>query len=173
MKLDLSEIARTPGARATHEFRETLRPSEGLTPRGPFTGSLTVTNTGRLLLVEGQFAGEVELPCSRCAEPYVTRVDAAISEQFSILGPLAAPEDETIEMEEPEAAAYKDKQLDLTELLRQQMLISLPMRPLCREDCRGLCPHCGANLNTEQCGCPVEEPETPFSRLKTLLDATE
>jgi len=170
MKLDLSEIAATPGARAQHVFSERLQPSEELVPRGPFTGSLTVTNSGRLLLVEGQFSGEVELPCSRCAEPFVSRVDAVISEQFSVLGPELAPEHETIEMEEPEAAAYKDKELDLTELLRQQMLVSLPMRPLCREDCRGLCPTCGANLNTEQCGCPVEVPETPFAKLESLLE---
>ena len=170
MKLDFSEIARTPGARVTHSFSEQVPESEGLVPRGPFTGTLTVTNTGLLLLVEGRFSGEVELPCGRCLEPYVSRVEATISEQFSAAGPLAAAENETIEAEEPEAAAYQNYELDLTELLRQQMLISLPMRPLCREECRGLCPTCGANLNTEQCDCAVEEPESPLGKLKSLLE---
>jgi len=173
MKLDFSEIARIPGSRATHVFSETLPPSEGLIPRSPFVGSITVTNTGTLLLVEGRFTGEVELPCSRCAEPYVTRIEATISEQFSVRPAEVPPEAETIELEEPETAAYRNHELDLTELLRQQMLVSLPMQPLCREECRGLCPTCGANLNTGRCGCPAEEAETPFSKLKSLLEQEE
>lgn len=59
----------------------------------------------------------------------------------------------------------EDKWLDVNELVRQQLLLALPTRPLCRPQCRGLCPKCGTNLNQGDCGCRREAPERPLGRL--------
>src|SRR5947209_8412224 len=64
----------------------------------------------------------------------------------------------------------EDPDLRLAEpLLRQQVLTEVPIRTLCASACRGLCPYCGADLNQGPCACPTEPPETPFSKLATLL----
>ena len=67
---------------------------------------------------------------------------------------------------------YDGERLDLGDVVREQLFLSLPLKRLCREDCRGLCPTCGKNLNTGACGCPPpEEPEDPrLSPLRGLID---
>ena len=175
MKLDLESTAHTPGARWTDEFTLPLPPDAELDLAEPVHGTLTVTNTGRLLLVQGELIAKVRLECSRCTEPVIYTVTAPIEEEFSIRGPEGAPLEpvETIDVEEPEASAFADNLLDLTELVRQQILVSLPLRPLCRADCKGLCPECGKNLNEGPCGCPAAPEESPFSVLKSLLDKSQ
>jgi len=175
MKLDLSEIAKTVGARATHQFRETLPDDEEVRFRGPVTGSLTVTNAGQLLLLSGDLTGEVELTCSRCLVPFNWPVQAAINEEFVLElapGPHPAPK---VQDDESAAPVFVGKtlDLDLTELIRQTVLVALPLQPLCRPKCAGLCPVCGADRNQGDCGHAPEAPESPLATLRALLQKKE
>jgi uncharacterized protein len=86
----------------------------------------------------------------------------------------AAPDDletEDVELGADDAAAtfYKDDAIDLADLLREQFYLALPMKPLCRQDCRGLCPQCGTNLNTDTCQCQVRWEDPRLAGLKALI----
>ena len=101
----------------------------------------------------GRMRTVLELDCGRCLEPYQVPVDAHIDLMFL---PGAAntglPEAE-IEDEDVGVSFYHDDTIDLTEVMREQCHLALPMKPLCRDDCRGLCPVCGVNRNRETCDC--------------------
>ena len=76
---------------------------------------------------------------------------------------MSAEDEREVEDEDLETSYYRDDQIDLNELLREQFYLALPMKPLCREDCTGLCPQCGTNLNTGRVHCAPEW-EDPAAR---------
>ena len=173
MLLDLSDIARVPGSRASFAFCEELPASESeeddFSLASPVEGSLTVTNGGSLLVVRGELHTKVKLSCSRCLEEFEQSLDADLSEAFSIDPSVPRAERQTVDAEAPGEAAFRENELDLTELLRQLVLLELPLRAVCREDCLGLCARCGRNRNRGECHCPPEETEGPFAGLRDLL----
>ena len=117
----------------------------------------------------GTVKTELELPCSRCLEPYRLPVDAPFDLRFLPATEASTTEVEReVEEEDLETSYYRDDQIDLNELLREQFYLALPMKPLCREDCRGLCVHCGSNQNTGTCSCATEWVDPRLSVLKAL-----
>ncbi len=139
----------------------------------PFSWTVSITNVGGALLVAGSVAGEVVTSCSRCLEDATFSVDGEVEGYFLIEGEGEAPDD----MEEDEFDVLpEDNKLDLEPLLRAAIYVELPLIPLCREDCAGLCATCGANLNLGPCGCendaPASDdgvnPNNPFSVLKGI-----
>jgi uncharacterized protein len=80
-----------------------------------------------------------------------------------------APDVVTIDREEPETSAMSNYVLDVSELVRQQLAVNLPMAPLCREDCQGICPECGQNLNLGPCSCANQPADTGWGTLASLL----
>jgi uncharacterized protein len=71
--------------------------------------------------------------------------------------------------EDVDISYYRDDRIDLNELLREQFYLALPMKPLCRDDCKGLCPQCGTNLNTGACSCATQWEDPRLAPLKGLL----
>lgn len=122
-------------------------------------------------LVEGQIHifgtlhTRIELNCARCLEP----VTEEVSRDFDLIYRPAscAPrqEDVHLSLEETEIAFFEGDGLFLADILSEQIHLAVPMKAICRSDCRGLCPHCGANLNYEQCSC---ETRTVDPRLASL-----
>jgi uncharacterized protein len=115
----------------------------------------------------------LELACSRCLEPYVLPVDRAFDLRYLPAG-AAEPEkddDDEAEVEDDDVAMtfYRDEQIDLNELLREQFYLALPMKPLCSEGCKGICPMCGTNRNTAPCDCSPQREDPRLAGLKTLL----
>ncbi len=116
------------------------------------------------LLVQGTVEGKMLLTCSRCLEEFQHPVEFSVYEVF----PLDPEEDE----EETLMASYFDRdrdQLDLTEFSLLALLERLPLQPLCRQDCRGLCQHCGQNLNQGECDCRQEQLDPRLAVLSQLL----
>jgi uncharacterized protein len=106
----------------------------------------------------GQVRTELELSCSRCLEPFVMPVDAPFDIRYLPASEAGGDDERAVTEEDLETSVYRDDQIDLNELLREQFYLALPMKPLCRDDCRGLCAQCGTNLNTGTCDCaPVWE----------------
>lgn len=114
----------------------------------------------------------LELPCSRCLEPYWLPVTALIDLRYLPASEMKTEEEREIEEEDFEVSYYRDDQIDLTELLREQFYLALPMKPLCREECRGLCPQCGANLNVAACECRPRWEDPRLAPLRRLADRT-
>lgn len=175
MKLDLSEIASHLGKRIKYEIDDPplAEIDGGMKGAEPVTGEVTFNNTGKHIVARGSFRTAVELECSRCLESYRMDVELPIEEELRIAGHLPDIPEEELEEELPEEEQeplFVDNILDLGELIRQQVLMAVPIKPLCSELCKGLCPHCGTNLNVEQCECP-QEPENPaLSGLGALLE---
>jgi len=171
VKIDISGVKSDVGAEETHVLEERIDDlaADGVHVRleGPVRVRARLTNTGPSVLaeVEARVSGEVR--CSRCLEPFRIELRADYSEEFR----EGAPEDGP-----PHAAAsaalrgYEDDEIDLSPGLREALLLELPMKPVCSEDCRGLCPRCGANLNERRCDCEVEEIDRRWERLKDLAE---
>jgi uncharacterized protein len=103
--------------------------------------------------LRGKFAGRFQVPCARCVEP----VEISLSADFDLIfRPAGADSDapeRSITAPETEIGYYLKDSLLLEDVLREQVLLSLPVRTLCKPDCKGLCQRCGANRNTQECTC--------------------
>lgn len=132
-------------------------------------GRILVTRLRENLLLQGQLQAEVTLECARCLESYLQPLRMEIELQFQpsvaiLTGEmLPLPEDDSIYLLDGHHV------LDLHEAIREQVLLNLPMRPLCRSDCAGLCPVCGKNLNEGPCGGHEEQVDARLAVLAGLL----
>ena len=118
----------------------------------------------------GTVAAELELPCSRCLEPFRLPVSSSFDLRYLPLPAATASADSEREVTEDdlETSYYQDDQIDMNELLREQFYLVLPMKPLCRDECKGLCPSCGTNQNTETCACAPSWEDPRLAALRSL-----
>ncbi len=118
--------------------------------------------------VQASYAGKVKVPCARCLEP----VEHALAGDFDLifrpLGVEDASDDHSISASETEIGYYQKSGLVLEDVVREQVLLSLPARTLCRQDCKGLCPRCGQNLNAGICACDTAPADPRWSALSDL-----
>lgn len=123
--------------------------------------------------VRGRLEARLELQCGRCLDPFPFAVDQELD--LFYLPHEAEQEDEEedeVELSDRDmvVAYYQGNRLDLGEMVREQLFLSAPMKRLCREECTGLCPSCGANRNVSPCGCkPTEDQDARFAPLKDLF----
>lgn len=155
------------------DFGAEVRQTAGLTCRG--RAQLVQEHHGKHQLVNdiriaGDFATKVEILCARCLEPISRDVANSFELLYRPQGTDAGREELSVTAAEAEISYYQGDGLLLEDVLREQVLLALPLRAICREDCKGLCPHCGKNLNLEQCNCaePLEDPR--WSALKEIRE---
>jgi uncharacterized protein len=110
----------------------------------PYKGKVVLVRTDKGLLARGALVTAVGTVCSRC----LCELDEELSINFD--------EEFLLQREEGDFIIDEYRQIDLSEVTRQYTLLAEPMKPLCREDCAGLCPHCGRNLNLAACDCRKE-----------------
>jgi len=136
----------------------------------PLRGRVKFLRTSDGILVTGHLQTEVNLPCRRCLTPVVVPVAVDLEEQFRPSIDLITGQNVPLQAGD-EAATRTDAHhmLDLTEVVRQNLLLTVPMSPLCSAQCRGLCPGCGANLNEGPCSCQREEGDPRLAALRDLL----
>jgi uncharacterized protein len=134
---------------------------------------LEVTATAELIEGQIRIAGEietkVEMVCARCLEPVVDEVHRSFDLFYSPLPQGERPEEAQLKEGDAEIGFFQGEGLFLADVLREQVLLALPMKVICRSDCRGLCPNCGANLNHEECRCETHSTDprlAPLARLK-------
>jgi uncharacterized protein len=131
---------------------------------GQVSGTVRLEKHGRDVLVRGKLTGELSLTCSRCLEPFEAKVEV----DFDLLllpRPEQAASREELTPEDLDLDFYSGEVVDLESLLKEQIVLMVPLKPLCAEDCRGLCPRCGADLNRESCGCPEVKAAGPLAGL--------
>ena len=117
----------------------------------------------------GRLSTALELACSRCLEPFALPVDADFDVRYLPQSENTGDERE-IEEDDLSVAFYRDDVVDLGQLMEEQFYLAVPMKPLCRADCKGLCPNCGANLNAETCGCQARWEDPRLAGLKALMN---
>ncbi|MCS6843412.1 MAG: DUF177 domain-containing protein [Caldilineales bacterium] len=135
----------------------------------PLIGHVQLMRTDRGILVQGELAGHVVVPCSRCLADVRVPVILHIEEQFQPT--VDVVRGVFLEVDEEDEALLIDEHhiLDLHEVLRQEVLLEIPMQPLCRPDCAGLCPSCGEDLNLGACQCATAEVDPRWADLGALL----
>lgn len=183
MQLDLTRIreAETPVTRQ-FEAAALQAPDDVFRLTGPVALDMTVRRDDDLFHLVGTIRGEVELACSRCLEAYPMRLDLPFDLRYlpqHMNEQAAGADDSDVDGDEDEEAAevggddlstafYRDDRIDLTQMVREQIYLALPMKPLHRDDCKGLCPNCGTNLNDASCGCQVAWEDPRLAPLKAL-----
>jgi DUF177 domain-containing protein len=166
------------------DFQEEFGP--GVLDLGPDIDQRTPLKTeGRAQLVEehhgkrqslkdirlrGQLSTSLELLCARCLEPIAQDIGRDFDLLYRPQGADAGKPEAPVSGTEAEISYYQGEGLLLEDALREQVLLAVPLKVICREDCKGLCPQCGKNLNLEQCSCaePIEDPR--WSALKEIRE---
>jgi uncharacterized protein len=173
MLLDLSKLH---GQR--QHFERTFQPSvfdpqdEDYRVAAPVELSMDVEKTGAdAFRVTGRAVTRLEMPCSRCVEPFEVPVDARFELRY-VPQSQAADGNQEHEIREDDLTTsyYREGALDVVDMLREQFQLALPMKPLCAEACRGLCPECGTNLNRSECSCQPVWEDPRLAVLKGLLN---
>lgn len=145
-----------------HEFPfefDKIQVSDDLDLRD-FSGLATMSRTPQGLLVQADFAGETTLQCARCLSDYEHLLRWDLTELYAF---------KSKSVTDSGLMVPDDAHIDLAPIIREYALLEVPISPLCKPDCRGLCPVCGENLNERDCGHRPEQDDSPFAVLKKLL----
>jgi len=194
--IDISDLE--PGVGQSLDFRLRACLADVEFPGDVSVGETTVvgraTWTGRTLLVEGTVRAEAEFTCGRCLARFTRELETRLSREFRPVGPKVTPDtgdaaeqgpprgrtggrrdagEEEVDLDDApeEPLPCTEDTVDLAFPVWEALVLEFPMKPVCREDCRGLCPVCGANLNLRTCGCEAEKADPRLLSLKKLLDA--
>lgn len=126
---------------------------------------LTIANTGRRVLrIEGEAKLVISIPCARCLEPVNTEFDISIDREVD----MKLSEEERLE-ELDECGYISGTELDAEQLLYNEILINWPIRVLCKDDCKGICSRCGANLNFQTCDCDTTVPDPRMAAIRDIF----
>jgi uncharacterized protein len=152
-QFNVSQLLKSPlGTTRKYEVDETVRIG-GNTPQ--VCGEVTMLRTNRGILVRGKLETEIELTCSRCLTVFRQPVTLKIEEEYFPTIDILTGTAVSVPEDEPDAFVIDQSNiLDLSEAIRQYGLLAIPIKPLCRENCAGLCPTCGTNFNVKSCNCP-------------------
>jgi uncharacterized protein len=130
---------------------------------------LHIDRSGRGLLIGGAFTGDVPLVCSRCLEGFAYQAGDHFQVYCEVASPTQLEEEHELSDDELDVTYLEEGRINTEHLLRENILLSLPIQPLCHEDCHGLCPRCGANLNQGACGCTETRVDPRLQVLRKLL----
>jgi uncharacterized protein len=169
MLLDLTRY-RQPVSQFGRSFppNEMAQEGEAYQVVAPVQVDLEIHKDKNRFRLVGTARTELELPCGRCLEPFRMPFDGEIDVRYLPASEMSAEDEREVPEEDLDTSYYRDDQIDLNELLREQFYLALPMKPLCREECAGLCPQCGTNLNTGTCQCTSQWQDPRLAPLKEL-----
>jgi uncharacterized protein len=174
MLLDLTRY-RQPTAQFSRSFEpaELAQDGDAYTVLTPVLLAFELRKDKDRFRLVGRVEARLQLACSRCAEGYPLDVRSEFDLRYWPVREAENEPDAEIGEDELETSYYRDDQIDLDELIREQFYLALPMKPLCDTACRGLCPHCGTNLNTGACGCAPKPEDPRLSALRALQGRQE
>src|SRR5262245_8505497 len=168
LALNLARI-RTPHERFEQTYApEQLESTEDFRVVTPVSLAFDIHKDNQQFRLIGSVATTLEMPCSRCLEPFRMPVDQTFDLRYQPHARNVGEGEREIEEDDLTTAFYENDEIDLGQLMREQFYLALPMKPLCREDCQGLCPVCGTNLNRGTCNCKREWEDPRFASLKAL-----
>ena len=180
MQFDLRQLGRQKGGSLRDEHVErTFEPSafaasvgedEEYTVVAPVHLVMDVHKDGDACRVTGRVETRLLLACGRCLEPF----EIAVGSPFELryvpeIEPGVEGEEREVAEDDLTTAFYKADSIDLGELMHEQFVLALPMKPLCAETCKGLCVHCGTNLNKGTCDCAPQWTDPRLAALKSLI----
>jgi len=169
MQLDLTRY-RQPTSHFARTFRaeEVADAGDDYQIVEPVQVDLEIHKDHARVRMVGTVRTTLEVTCSRCLEPFRVPFDGSFDLRYAPATELGADGDNELAEDDLDTSVYRDDQIDLSEMLREQFYLALPMKPLCRDECRGLCPSCGTNRNTGACTCAPAWEDPRLAPLKEL-----
>ena len=173
MKLDITKGIQRKGTSVEVELSDTWGEDrwngDTISFAGPVTFSGVYMLADETAIVRGTVCADISSNCARCAGPAMTHVTAELEEAY-----VRDTGDERMEALDEDQYTYSGHVLELDDAVRTALLLELPTRILCKEDCKGLCSQCGADLNINECSCQKDLiRKNPFSALASLLNEDE
>ena len=170
MVLDMRPMLRGEVDRIAIDYQLTPELPMGVASDGDARVEGTVTDEAGYMRLSLTATVAYHTECARCLEPVSGEFAVSLERTVAAEGTLT---EEQLEENVDEYAVIEDGKLDLDETIREELLLSFPMRVFCSEDCPGLCPKCGKPRRLGDCGCPTFEPDPRLAILKTLFDKNE
>jgi uncharacterized protein len=169
MLLDVSRLrAGVDRLDRRYEPAALARPDDAFRLVGPVDLAADIRKDGQQVRLTGRVTATLELDCSRCLEAFAVPVDAAFDLLFLPAAENAGTGEREVAEEDLGVSYYRGDLIDLGEMIREQFYLALPMKPLCRPDCLGLCPVCGRNRNRETCSCRTDWEDPRLEPLRKL-----
>ena len=165
MNINISAVSGRREARFSFSFNERIEEvdcRDGAVFVTPVSLEGEVIKEGDIYYIDGAGSVDMDIPCDRCLTPVRVSVDFKLNEKFS----SNASYDEEIE-------TFSGDSIDLTSTVFRNILAAMPMKVVCSDDCKGLCPVCGQNLNVKDCGCDTTYIDPRFESLRSLLKFDE
>ncbi|MGI6559109.1 MAG: YceD family protein [Limnochordia bacterium] len=180
MKVNIAPIMEQKGASLDFNLETKCPPLElqqqEVTCIEPLRLAFTLTNTGECILLQGRLETALQLTCDRCLQPTVVPVTVPLSEEFyrakeSELNTKRATAGDSFNEEDDDTDNwYTGDTIDLSSILKDSILLGLPMKVLCHPECAGICHICGKNRNEDQCQCAIDDIDPRLAGLRELLE---
>ncbi|TAM83602.1 MAG: DUF177 domain-containing protein [Acidobacteria bacterium] len=135
---------------------------------GPLKVDAEAELAGREIRVRGHVSGAIESACDRCLEQIEIPVELDFDLPYRPMQEIAREEEVEVGEDELKVGFFSGDGVNLADVVKEQVLLSVPMKMVCRPDCRGLCPVCGVNRNARECGCSSQLADSPFASLKKM-----
>jgi uncharacterized protein len=132
----------------------------------PIRVHLTLSRSGRVVLVKSQARAEMEFTCDRCLEPFPLVLSSEYKASLKPKPAIPADEESDPDGKNLDTEFYEGEEIDLTPLVQDQVLLAIPSKAVCRKDCQGLCQHCGQNKNRGTCHCAAPDFDPRLEPLK-------
>lgn len=166
MQINVSQILGRKGAVLPFELSEAMQSTKGYPDVVDFLEPVklegTLTYMDNSIMLEGKGIAILQLPCDRCLMPVSVKVHFKLSEKFNSTG-----------SKEEETELFNGDCIELDQVVKRNLLASLPMKILCRQDCKGLCSICGKDLNEGDCNCDTTYINPKFESLRSLFKVDE
>ena len=155
---------------AASEFAASVGIDEEYTVAAPVHLVMDVHKDGDAYRVTGRVGTRLHLECGRCLEPFQIPIDSPFELRYvPEIVPTAEGDEREVTEDDLTTAFYREDSIDLGELMHEQFVLALPMKPLCSDTCKGLCVHCGTNLNSSTCDCAPTWTDPRLAALKGTL----
>ena len=167
MKIQISDIisGKDRNKKIDYKFEIPQFKFEGdmIKSSGPCEVIGEISSDSDILILNAEIKVDLEMICSRCLDTFIYPIDIDIEERFTT----------NSKSEDDEAVVVIDDVLDITEIVETSIISTLPIKRVCKEDCKGLCQECGCNLNSNTCSCDKEDVDIRFESLRGLFDNKE
>ncbi len=170
MRIELENLEGSKGDFAHVYQPDDLNPvDERISLSEPATVSGKVRLAGNEVFVNGHVETRARVECDRCLQPVEIPVDTDFALEYITGSEYESSGAAELTEEEMAVAVFDGEAIDVDEIVKEQIVLAVPTRMLCREDCKGICPECGTDRNTGDCGCATNDTDPRWAALKKLI----
>ena len=170
MRIELENLEGGKGDFAHVYQPDDLNPvDERISLSEPVTVSGKVRLAGNEVFVNGHVETRAQVECDRCLQPVEMPVSADFALEYITGSEYESSGAAELTEEEMSVSVFDGQAIDVDEIVKEQIVLAVPTRMLCREDCKGICPECGTDRNTGECSCATDETDPRWAALKNLI----